>query len=57
MVVLVQKYRALPALKSMMKIAGIDCGPTRLPLVAMKPEEMESLRSGLEALDFLKWMH
>lgn len=57
MVVLVQKYRALPALKSMMKIAGIDCGPTRLPLVAMKPEEIESLRSGLEALDFLKWMH
>lgn len=57
MVVLVQKYRALPALKSMMKIAGIDCGPTRLPLVPMKPEEIESLKCGLEALDFLKWTH
>ena len=57
MVLLAQKFRALPALKSMMKIAGIDCGPTRLPLVAMMPDEIESLRCGLEALGFLNWIH
>jgi len=56
MVEAVKKFRPLPALKSMMKLAGIDCGPTRLPLVAMRSEETEALKLSLEALDFPKWM-
>jgi N-acetylneuraminate lyase len=56
MVNLVKKYRPLPALKSMMKIAGIDCGPTRRPLVAMRESEIEALRASLAELGFLEWM-
>ena len=56
MVELVQKYRPLPALKAMMKFAGIDCGPTRLPLAAMRADEIEALRRGLDELGFIEWM-
>ena len=52
----VQKYRPLPGLKSMMKIAGIDCGPTRLPMVAMSDDEIDALKRDLESIGFLKWM-
>lgn len=56
MVALVKKYRPLPALKSMMKIAGLDCGPARLPLVAMEQGEIDALRRGLAEIEFLEWM-
>ena len=51
-----QKHRPLPALKSMMALAGIDCGPTRLPLIAMTPEEKEFLKRDLAEIGFLDWM-
>lgn len=56
MVEAVKKYRPLPALKSMMKLAGVDCGPTRLPLKAMTEGEVEALTRDLEAIGFLEWM-
>ena len=56
MVEAVKKYRPLPALKSMMKFVGIDCGPTRKPLVQMQSEEISMLEVQLAQLDFLKWM-
>ncbi len=56
MVEAVKKYRPLPALKSMMKLAGVDCGPTRLPLIPMTSAEIEGLRQELAAIGFLEWL-
>jgi N-acetylneuraminate lyase len=56
MVEVVRKYRPLPALKSMMKLVGVDCGPMRLPLVAMRPDEFDALKRDLAAIGFLEWM-
>ncbi|QDL55103.1 dihydrodipicolinate synthase family protein [Rhodoferax aquaticus] len=56
MVEAVKKFRPLPALKSMMKLTGIDCGPTRLPLVAMRDAEFNALSKNLDALGFPQWM-
>jgi N-acetylneuraminate lyase len=50
------KHRPLPALKSMMKLAGTDCGPTRLPLAAMSAAECDELERDLRSLGFLEWM-
>lgn len=56
MVLTIKKYRPLPALKSMMKMAGVDCGPMRLPMVAMAPDEVDALKRDLAEIDFLGWM-
>jgi N-acetylneuraminate lyase len=56
MVQAVVKARPLPALKSMMQLVGIDCGPTRLPLVALKPGEFDALKRELTQIGFLEWM-
>lgn len=56
MVEAIKKHRPLPALKSMMKLVGIDCGPTRQPLVTMQTNEFEELKNDLTKLDFLRWM-
>ena len=56
MVQAVVQYRPLPALKSMMKLVGIDCGPTRLPMVAMAPAESAALERELAEIGFLEWM-
>jgi N-acetylneuraminate lyase len=56
MVQAVQKFRPLPALKSMMQLAGVDCGPVRLPLLAMTPDECDSLKRDLAEIGFLEWM-
>jgi N-acetylneuraminate lyase len=56
MVQAVCKHRPLPALKSMMALAGVDCGPVRLPLVAMAADEIEALKRELAEIGFLEWM-
>lgn len=56
MVEAAKKYRPLPALKSMMKLGGIDCGPTRKPLLAMTPAEIDALERDLAEIGFLEWM-
>ena len=56
MVEAVKKYRPLPALKSMMKLGGIDCGPTRKPLLTMTPAEIDALERDLAKIGFLEWM-
>jgi N-acetylneuraminate lyase len=53
---LIAKYRPLPALKAMMKFVGLDCGPTRLPQVALTPAEIDVLRGDLDEMGFLAWM-
>jgi N-acetylneuraminate lyase len=56
MVEAVKRYRPLPALKAMMQLAGIDCGPARLPLQAMTRQETAALSRELAAIGFLEWM-
>jgi N-acetylneuraminate lyase len=53
---IVSGYRPLPGLKTMMKFAGLDCGPARLPQVALTPAESDSLQRDMVELGFLEWM-
>jgi N-acetylneuraminate lyase len=48
-------YRGHAGLKTAMSLRGVDCGPTRLPIVALKPEEVECLRKELEGIGFFGW--
>jgi N-acetylneuraminate lyase len=52
----IYRYGGLPALKAMMSIIGVDCGPTRLPLRALSKAEIEDLRQDMEALGFFDWV-
>jgi len=42
----------LPAAKSVMKMVGLDCGPVRLPMRNLTPEEAEHVRAELGRLGF-----
>lgn len=53
---LVNGYRIQPALKAMMRIAGVDCGPPRLPQVGLSEAEIEQLRTEITALGLLPWL-
>jgi len=55
MVNVILPYRGHAGLKAAMGLIGLDCGPSRLPIVPLKPEEAESLRSELEEIGFFQW--
>jgi hypothetical protein len=40
----------------MIKLAGVDCGPVRLPMVVMMPDEVAALERDLAEIGFLDWM-
>ena len=44
-----------PSLKTMMKLIGLDCGPMRLPQVALSPEKADALRRNMEEIGFFDW--
>ena len=46
---------AIPSGKAVMKMIGIDCGPVRLPIVGLRPEECERLRTDLERIGFFEY--
>ncbi len=46
------RYGGLTAGKAMMKMIGLDCGPTRLPLRSLDEQQQSSLRAELEAASF-----
>ena len=48
------RRRGHAGLKAAMQLAGVDCGPTRLPLVALEAGEIEDLRGELDALGFFE---
>jgi N-acetylneuraminate lyase len=48
------RYGGLPAGKAMMKMIGIDCGPTRLPLRTLSDAQQTQLQSELEAAGFFQ---
>ncbi|MBN2512910.1 MAG: dihydrodipicolinate synthase family protein [Sedimentisphaerales bacterium] len=49
------QYRGLPAIKAMMKIAGLDCGPTRLPLETLSADEYRTFKSQIDSLGLSEW--
>lgn len=51
----IMKYDAMPSLKAMMKLIGLDCGASRLPLQTLSLEEVDGLKRGLEAIGYFKW--
>ncbi|UCH25982.1 MAG: dihydrodipicolinate synthase family protein [Trueperaceae bacterium] len=51
----IMNYEAMPSLKAMMKLIGLDCGASRLPLQTLSPEECEGLQRRLESIGFFEW--
>ncbi len=47
------KFSPIPAQKAIMEMMGYPMGPTRLPLVALRPEEKVKLEESLKAIGFL----
>ena len=43
-------------MQSMMRLAGVDCGPVRLPMVAMMRGEVEALEPDRAEIGVLDWM-
>jgi N-acetylneuraminate lyase len=43
------------AIKGVMALLDLDCGPVRLPQVALTGEQQESLRQELDAIGFFRW--
>ncbi|MBI1369540.1 MAG: N-acetylneuraminate lyase [Planctomycetes bacterium] len=50
-------YGGREAQKAMMKMIGLDCGPTRTPLTTLASERYDKLRSELEAIGFFDLQH
>ena len=46
------RFGGLPAGKQMMKLAGVDCGPVRLPLRLLSDEAQTGIRTALEESGF-----
>ncbi len=57
MIRLLYRYRGLPAFKAVMRLLGHDCGPTRLPLQALTPGEIENMKRELTEIGFFTWGH
>lgn len=55
MIRVMKRYPFHAALKAILKMLGIDCGPCRLPLPGVEASQVTSLKHGLEALGFFDW--
>ncbi|UCG49209.1 MAG: dihydrodipicolinate synthase family protein [Phycisphaerales bacterium] len=55
MIQLLSRYGAQPAFKATMKLLGVDCGPTRLPLEKLSSEQMQQLKEELDRIGFFEW--
>lgn len=49
---IIVKYGGLRAQKAIMQLAGIDCGPVRLPLRPLSGQELRAMEKGLRELGF-----
>jgi N-acetylneuraminate lyase len=49
------RYRGQPAFKAAMKLIGPDCGPSRLPLETLTPEELQAMKEELAGIRFFNW--
>jgi N-acetylneuraminate lyase len=56
MIAAISRHGGVSALKAVMAIAGMSCGPPRLPLAPLGAAESERLRADLEAVGALEWI-
>ena len=49
------KHPLHPALKATMAIAGVECGPPRLPLIALEQSDLDILKADLNNTGFFTW--
>ena len=56
MIRVIIRRRGLAGQKAVMKIIGMDCGPTRLPVSALSEAEQSELRKELEAVGYFEWI-
>jgi N-acetylneuraminate lyase len=49
------KYRGLPAIKAMMKLIGVDCGPMRLPFESLTTAELRQMEREMRDIGFFEW--
>lgn len=52
----INRYPFHPAMKQILKLLGLDCGPCRLPLPRIEPGQVEQLQGDLDALGFFEWI-
>jgi N-acetylneuraminate lyase len=43
------------AVKAVLKMLGMDCGPCRLPIAPVRPEDAGALRRELDGIGFFEW--
>lgn len=55
MVNVLVRHGGLPAIKAVMAFLDLDCGPVRLPLVALSAVQQQALRDDLAAIGFFDW--
>ena len=55
MVRVLQEFDANPAIKAMMKLIDLDCGTTRLPQQGLSAEQVDLLRTKMDAIGFFDW--
>jgi N-acetylneuraminate lyase len=48
-------YGGQATFKAVMKLIGLDCGPNRLPLETLRPEELQAMKEELERIGFFDW--
>ena len=56
MVRVLMRYGGNPAIKAMMKLIGLDCGPTRQPQRTLSPAKVAAIRQDLDQLGFFDWI-
>jgi N-acetylneuraminate lyase len=55
LIAVLSKFGGLSACKAAMKIIGLDCGPVRLPLRNLSPEEYDALQAELDRIGFFEF--
>ncbi len=48
-------YPFMSASKAIMEMIGVECGSTRLPLIALTASEINNLRNGLDKINFFEY--
>lgn len=55
MIRILASYPFHSALRETMKLLGMECGPCRLPLRKLTPDEAAELRASLDSIGFFQW--
>jgi N-acetylneuraminate lyase len=50
-----QRRPFLASVKGVMRILGLECGPTRLPILPLGGEELSALERELRSIGFFSW--